>query len=189
MTLRSAPRVDAAFDPATSPSAPGEYRIQALVNGLDHVAAEMERVWGDGRLRRLVPDLLRAKFDEQRTRVDAAIASEQESFVRVQIEAMRRAWQALDSAAREAGHEPLPPEVWEVALPTSGVVIALVREGAHAACVAQGRPVFTLPELARLIETLGSAVLEMKRTFPGAVVTDARSNKPFDWSRGDDMPF
>jgi hypothetical protein len=189
MTYRPARRVDAAFDPATSPSAPSEYRIRAMLDGLGEVAAEIDRVWGVGRLRLLVSDPLRAKFDEQQARVDAAVASGQESFVRVQVEAMQRAWQALDRAARATGHEPLPSEVWEVALPSSGEVISFVRDAAHSGSVPQGRPVFTLPEIARLIETLGPTVLEAKRVFPGAAITHLHSNKPFDWSKGDDMPF
>jgi hypothetical protein len=189
MTSRFMRRVGATFDPATSPSAPDEYRIRALVDGLDHLSAEMERIWGVDRLRLLVSDLLRAKFDEQQARVDAAIASGHETFVRVQVEAMRRAWETLDRAARAAGAKPIPAEVWECALPTSGEVIALVRDEASATQGTDGRPVFTLAEVARLIETLGSAVLETKRAFPGAAVTDARSSKPFDWAKGDDMPF
>jgi hypothetical protein len=189
MTYRPARRVDVTFDPATSPSAPGAYRMQAMVDGLEQVAAEMDRVWGVGRLRLLVSDVLRAKFDEQQARVDAAVASGQESFVRVQVEAMRRAWQALDHAARADGAKPLSPDVWECPLPTSGEVIALVRDEASASHVPQGRPMFTLPEIARLIEMLGSAVLEAKRVFPGSVINHAHCNKPFDWSKGDDMPF
>jgi hypothetical protein len=189
MTYRPARRVDATFDPATSPSAPGEYRIRAMVADLDEVAAEVDRVWGIGRLRLLVSDSLRAKFDEQRARVDAAVASGQESFVRVQVEAMRRAWQALDRAARADGAKPLPNDVWECSLPTSGEVIALVRDEASESHAPQGRPVFTLPEVARLIESLGPAALEAKRVFPGAVITHAHSSKPFDWSKGDAMPF
>ena len=189
MTYRPARRLDTPFDPATSPSAPGEYRIRALLDGLDRCAAEMDRVWGVGRLRLLVSEPLRAKFDEQQARVDAAVASGQESFVRVQVEAMHRAWRALDRAMRAEGANPLSSDVWEIALPMSDEVIALVRDGADAGSVAQGRPVFTLPEVARLIETLGSTVLETKRVFPGATVTDAHSSKPFDWSKGDDMPF
>jgi hypothetical protein len=189
VTYRPARRVDAAFDPATSPSAPGEYRIRAMVAGLDDVAAEMDRVWGVGRLRLLVSDVLRAKFDEQQARVDAAVASGQESFVRVQVEAMRRAWQALDRTARADGAKSLSSDVWEVALPTSGEVIALVRDEACASQAPEGRPVFTLPEIAGLIKTLGLTVLEAKRIFPGAAITHMHSSKPFDWSKGDDMPF
>jgi hypothetical protein len=36
-------------------------------------------------------------------------------------------------------------------------------------------PVFTLAEIGRLIEGLGSAVLEAKRVFPGAAVTAIRT--------------
>jgi hypothetical protein len=182
-------RVDASFDPATSPSAPGEYRMRAMLDGIEEVAAVMDRVWGVGRLRLLVSDSLRAKFDEQRARLDAAVASGQESFVRAQVEAMHRAWQALDCAARADGAKPLSPDVWECPLPTSGEVIALVRDDACASQAPQGRPVFTLPEVARLIESLGPAVLEAKRVFPGAIITHAHSSKSFDWSKGDAMPF
>lgn len=182
-------RVDATFDPTTSPSAPGEYRMRALLDGLDHLVAEMDRVWGVGRLPLLVPNSLRAKFDEQRARLDAAVASGEESFVRIQVEAMRRAWQVLDHAARADGAKPLSSEVWECPLPTSGEVIALVRDEASATHAQQGRPVFTLQEIARLIETLGPTVLEAKRVFPGAAITHTHSSQTFDWSKGDAMPF
>jgi hypothetical protein len=189
MTYRPARRVGATFDPATSPSAPGDYRMRAMLDDLDQLAAGMDRVWGVGRLPLLVSDSLRAKFDEQRSRIDAAIASGQERFIRVQVEAMQRAWKALDRAARADGAKPLSPDVWETVLPMSGEFIALVRDEASASQAPKGRPVFTLPEVARLIETLGSTVLDTKRVFPGAAVTDVHTSKTFDWSKGDDMPF
>jgi len=189
MRRSSMRRVDAPFDPETSPSAPGAYRIRAMVDGLDAVAADMDRVWGVGRLRLLVSDSLRAKFDAQQARVDAAVASGQESFILVQVEAMRRAWQALDHAARADGATPISPEVWEVGLPTSGEVIALVRLDAELTQVTGGRPAFTLAEIARLIEALGPDALEAKRVFPGAVITGVRADEPFDWSKGDKIPF
>ena len=182
-------RIDATFDPATSPSAPGAYRIRAMLDGLDELAADMDRVWGVGRLRLLMSDALRAKFDEQRGRVDAAVASGEERFIQVQVEAMRRAWQALDRAARADDATPMSPEVWEVALPASGEVIALVRRDAGIAQVTDGRPAFTLAEIAQLIEALGPEALEAKRVFPGAVVTGVRADEPFDWSKGDEIPF
>ena len=61
------------LDPTTDPMAPARYRIQAMVDGLDQVAIAMERKWGVGRLRLLVSDLLRSKFDEQKDRLDTAI--------------------------------------------------------------------------------------------------------------------
>ena len=104
-------------DPATDPQAPSDYAIRAIINGLDQVAIEMERKWGVGRLRLLVSDLLRAKFDAQKDKLDAAIASNQEQYIRAQAEGMKRAWAALDKAASEAEHRPLSGDVWECVLP------------------------------------------------------------------------
>ena len=113
----------------------------------------MERKWGVGRAR-LLSDLLRAKFDAQKDKLDAAIANNREQYIRAQAEGMKRAWSALDKAASEARHLPLSAEVWECALPSSGNVIAIVRTvaEAHQVCA---RCVFTLEEIGRLIEALG----------------------------------
>src|SRR5512134_2988170 len=59
-----------AIDPASDPMAPPEYAIRAILDGLDEVALAMERTWGVGRLRLLVSDLLRAKFDAQKDKLD-----------------------------------------------------------------------------------------------------------------------
>ena len=65
-------------DPATDPQAPSDYAIGAIIDGLDQVAVEMERKWGVGRLRFLVSDLLRARFDAQKAKLEAAIATNRE---------------------------------------------------------------------------------------------------------------
>ena len=175
------------IDPAADPMAPSEYAIQAIIDGLDQVAIEMERKWGVGRLRLLVGDFLCAKFDAQKDKLDAAIQTNRETFIRAQAEGMKRAWTALDKAAGEAGHMPLSPEVWECSLPSSGEVIAIVRTEVEAHHVCRECRVFTVDEIARLIDGLPDAVLEAKRVFLGATVT--RVGKPeIDWSRGDDLP-
>ena len=148
----------------------------------------MERKWGVGRLRLLVSDLLRAKFDAQKDKLDAAIATNQEQYIRAQAEGMKRAWSALDKAASEARHLPLSPEVWECVLPSSGEVVAVVRTEAEAHHVCREMRVFSLEEIGRLIEGLGPTVLEAKRMFPGATVTGIRKPE-IDWEKGDDLPF
>jgi hypothetical protein len=177
-----------AVDPATDPMAPSDYAIRAIIDGLDQVGVEMERKWGVGRLRLLVSDLLRAKFDAQKDKLDAAIATNQEQYIRAQAEGMKRAWAALDEAASEAGHLPLSAEVLECVLPSSGEVVALVRTEAEAHHVCREMRVFTLDEVGRLIEALGPTVLEAKRVFPGAKVTGIRKPE-IDWEKGDDLPF
>jgi len=177
-----------AVDPANDPMAPPEYVVQAIVDGLDHAAHAMERKWGVGRLRLLVSDLLRAKFDAQKDKLDAAIESGSVIYVRAHAEGMKRAWAVLDEAATEAGHKPLSPEVWECVLPESGEVVAIVRDLPEAHHVCREMRTFTLAEIARLIEALGDTVLETKRVFPGATI--ARIGQPeIDWEKGDPIPF
>ena len=161
-------------DPSTDSAGPSEYAIRAIIDGLGQVAVGMERKWGVGRLRLLVSDLLRAKFDAQKDKLDAAIATDQEPYIRAQAEGMKRAWAALDKAASEAGHLPLSAEVWECVLPSSGELVALVRTEAEAHHVGREMRAFTLEEIGRLIEALGPTVLEAKRVFPGATVTGIR---------------
>lgn len=176
-------------DPSRDVYSSETYRIQAMVEGLDQVVLAMERTWGVGRLRLLVSDLLRAKFDEQKDRLDQAIAGNHESYVRIHVEGMRRAWEALDRSAREAGETPLAPEVWECVLPDTGEIVSLVRTEAEAHHVARERRVFTVAEIATLIAGVGDAVLEAKKQFPGAAVTGIRRKPAADWARGDDVPF
>ncbi|MGE0753318.1 MAG: hypothetical protein AB7K64_22315 [Variibacter sp.] len=177
------------FDPVTDAMAPSAYRIRSMVDGLDQVACDMERKWGVGRLRLLVSDFLRAKFDEQKDRLDAALRSGEERFVSTQVEGMRRAWTALDRAAHETGASPLAPQVWECVLPSTGEIISLVRSEDEAHHVAREGRVFTVAEVAILIEALGDGVLTIKQKFPGAAVTGIRRKAPVDWERGDEIPF
>jgi hypothetical protein len=164
---------------------------QATIDGLDHLAREMETRWGVGRLRLLVGDFLRTKFDAQTEKFNAALQEGKPEFVAVQAEGMRRAWAYLDKAAREAGHRPLDPNVWEIFLPSAGIAVALVRTEAEAHAVAKDRVVFTTKEIGMLLEKMPPAIRRVKEHFPGALITGFRSKtpKPFDWSKGDDIPF
>jgi hypothetical protein len=173
------------------PMAPPELVIKAILDGVDEIARQMERKWGVGRLRLMVSDVLRIKFDAQQAKLDAAIATDQETYIRAQAEGMRRAWLALDRAATDAGAEPLAPEVWECVLPATGEVVSIVRTEAEAHHVARESQVWTLAEVAVLIERLGDEVRQVKRTFPGSAVVEVRDRDPppIDWEKGDDPPF
>ena len=152
--------------------------IQSLVGGLDEVVVTLERKWGVGRLRRLVDDDLRLRFDAQVDRFDAALIARRLEAVRVHAGGLRRAWQVLDAAATAAGHAPLSPNVWECVLPSSGEVVSLVRTPEEAHHVADQGRVFTVAEVGVLIEALGSDVLNVKRVFPGASLASVRSKPP-----------
>jgi hypothetical protein len=107
---------------------------------------------------------------------------------------MTRAWQALAAAASEAGHRPLSPEVWETTL-ADGTVVALVRTNDEAAqVIASGREVavYTLREVAHVIDALPAALQMAKVVFPGAKVLPPHPDgiKPKGWERdGDPIPF
>jgi hypothetical protein len=178
-------------DFASHPMAPGQLVIQAIIDGVDAVARQMERKWGVGRLRLLVDDALRIKFDAQKSKLDAAIAVGQEIYIRAQAEGMRRAWLALDRAATEEGAQALAPEVWECVVPASGEVVSIVRTEAEAHHVARDGEVWTLAEIGVLIERLGNDVRQVKRRFPGSAVVDVRDRDPppIDWEKGDEPPL
>ena len=105
------------------------------------------------------------------------------------VDGMKRAWSALDRAAHDAGEQPLAPEVWECVLPSTGEVVSLVRTAVEAHHVARECRVFTIDEVAILIDALGDGVLDIKHKFPGATVTGIRRKAPVDWERGDEIPF
>ena len=137
----------------------------------------MERSWGIGRLPRLVDPDLRLRFDRQREKLNQAVTADNADIIKIQAEGMARAWQALDNAAAAAGAEPLAPVVWECRLPASGKVVAIVRTEAEARHVAKDREVWSLAEIALLIERMGDGVRQVKATFPGASVIDVRKRE------------
>ena len=64
-----------------------------------------------------------------------------------------------------------------------------MRSEAEAHHVAREGRVFTVAEVAILIEALGEACFAVKHSFPGATVAGIRRKPPVDWERGDDIPF
>lgn len=180
------------------PSAEDNATLQAHIMGVDKAATEAEAYWGIGRLPMLVDTDMRAKFMRQGARFREALeaAYETNMLSRDQLEAvqktaggMERAWLALDKAAREAGHKPADPEIWEAVL-EDGSIACIVRTNAEASKVIQdGRAlnVWTIDEVAKAIDMMPDAVRAMKETFPGAKVVEKRER-----SRGvldDPLPY
>ncbi len=52
---------------------PDLFAIRSVIDGVDHVAVEMENKWGVGRLRLLVDDDMRERFDRQAMLFNEAI--------------------------------------------------------------------------------------------------------------------
>ena len=103
---------------------------------------------------------------------------------------MERAWDALETNARETFTKPRPAEGWEIKL-ADGNVVGLVRDQVDASlAVAHGADiVFTLREIGLLIDELGSLTMETKRQFKLSQVTRITKSPQFDERTGDDIPF
>lgn len=161
---------------------PGTYIAgQAHIDGVDHVAIEMESKWGADRLRLLVSPELREKFDRQRYLLNQAVWHGDLEQVRREAGRMVIAWQALDRAAVAAGKIPLPRDVWEVGL-ADGSVAAIVPDVARAKLVnAEGRQVavYTIEEIGRLLSAYPD-IAKAKAVFPGATITEIRSRSVED---------
>lgn len=150
--------------------------VEADIAHHDHVAAEMERKWGVGRLPLLVDAEWRDRFVIQRRSLNDAIWKGDVANTRIQSAAMVRGWNKLDELATAAGHAPLDPVVWETVTP-DGEVVAIVRTNAEAAAVTRsGRAmqVWTLDEIGKVIGHYAETAGAVKAHFPGAVVEDIR---------------
>ena len=172
-------------------------RMNAIVSGVDALAWEMEGRWGVGRLRLLVSDEVRERFDrQQRHWFDAmwppdGSVPDLATIERVG-EAMKRAWVALDGLASQAGHAPIDPEVWETPLP-DGRVLAVVKTCAEAHRVARdgrGVVVWTMEEVARIAAS--SRLIDAAKTeFPECRIIEVRdptgSQDGFDPAVGDEI--
>ena len=145
---------------------------QAAIDGVDVMAAAMERRWGCDRLRLLVPLGLREKFDRQRFLWNRAIWHGDLAELQEQAKRMAKAWRALDDAAEGWGATKLAPEVLELAMP-DGVTVALVPDKSHAkAVIAEGREVivWSHDELVTILQHYRE-VNDVKATWPGASVS------------------
>jgi hypothetical protein len=159
---------------------------KAILDGVDETIAASERRWGVDRLRLLVADDLRARWDRQWVAYCRAVKANDLADIQKHGAAVRRAVAALEAAATAAGAEPISPVVWEATY--EGRVIAVVRTSAEAYAVAtQGRgvEVWTLDELVRVALPRTAMIAAVKEVFPGAEVT-AYKSPPTDWASGGD---
>ena len=149
---------------------------RAALDEADALAIELERKWGCGRLRLLVPTEMRARFDSQRLKLAEAQWHGGLDHVVREAGRMVRAWRALDAAAEAAGALPLSPEVWELSL-SDGTVVAVTRSLAEAHHVANDPrfvATYTLSDIASLIEKHGFYFGRPRKHDGEKVVTQAR---------------
>jgi hypothetical protein len=160
--------------------------VTEALRPLDRIAVEMESKWGVGRLPRLVPPDMAARFGSARDKLNEAIRSNEGDEVAKRAAVMTRGWQALDKAATEAGCEALPLRTVGVKHEGRSYVVAWDRADVHKAASLSDAPenVVTVNELLVAYEALRAKIEGVKQAFPGAEVV--RAALP---PGGDDCPF
>jgi hypothetical protein len=151
----------------------GKIRVGSLLTGLDLFAREIERKWGAERLRLLVDDNLREKFDRQKYLLKVAQYEGTVEDVEEQVRRMKNAYAALERAAIAAGADQINPAVWEGVL-ENGKVVAIVRDTRDVQLVAnqaaRGVIVWSMADVLKLIEAQTFAN-DIKEKFPGSKIT------------------
>jgi hypothetical protein len=186
------------------PSPADAATLKGYYDATDAARVAHETLWGCGRLELLAsPDLL-ARFRRQqqtwRETLQRAwdmdpVSGEALALVSQKAASMVRAWAALDAYAAEAGHRHVAPWVWEARL-ADGTVAAFVQTNAEASrVIAEGRflKVFTLAEVAHVIDEMPAAFLQPADQIPGQTLTPSRlsyyrtSDNEIPWD--DPIPF
>ena len=190
----------AAAKPKTPVGPPWEHQEwsyiagRAAIDGAEYLGWQAEQKWGQGRLRLLVSEELRAKFDSQRFKFRLAVLHGDLNEVKTEGSRMCNAWRALDKAADAAGCQKLSPVVWEATQP-NGRVLAVVQTTEEAIKVApEGRAidVITMQEVANLVHGFPE-LARIREAFPGAEVVAVRPVQdplqatPWDEDEGDSL--
>ena len=173
--------------------------LRALIP-IDEAFRDSERKWGVGRLERLVGHVTLASYTRGWDAYRAALEAGDADAVEAVAPKMAAALAFMDAEATRSGHAPLSVETWEAPM-ADGTTMVIVRTTAEATAVLRGEGnlppdltvtvrgqhdgrrlvVFTLPEIARLVEAHGS-VVAIKHTFPGAAVTGTAWEGTDAWS-------
>ena len=157
-----------------------------MLSRLDEIAHSYEQKWGAGRLERLVPAELADKFEAQRNILNELLTKNAPERIERAAAGMARAWQALDKAATEAGHVPLPKDIWTARDKKTGDIITIYRGDIELVDLLDAKGLaFSLNEIVSLIPAI---VIKAKREFPGSQVSDVK-NKQADEELNDEIPF
>lgn len=104
-------------DEYKEPAAPKVDTRMAAMAGIEAAVQATKRAyderWGRDRLKRLVDSEMTGKFASAWERYQAARRSGNLTELEHRADVVKRGYAAMEKAAYAAGHEPLPPTVWE----------------------------------------------------------------------------
>ena len=165
-------------------------RINDALIKHDAAVSEFERRWGVGRLPLVVSTDLRARYDAQCDRLDAAIEACDPDMVERMVGVSIRAYAALEQAARDAGVAELRGDYYEAAMP-DGSALCVTRDIYEQVRVARERRdaiVWSVEEVARVVGSYeaAKAINRAKAAVPGATVERVTDRSEIT---DDDIPF
>ena len=158
---------------------------------LDHfnqIAIEYEARWGVGKLIEYAGNNFAEKWHKQKIKLLDAVQRQDMHLATELVQGCIRGLAMAEELAFKAGHKPKDPEYWEVRLDT-GFVLRVTKNRYDAKAVyTDGVPVWSLEELARVIEKDHTLINKVKDTFDCEVKAVQVTPIDFDWSKGDDLP-
>ena len=159
--------------------------VTRWTNRLDEVARSHEATWGIDALPALVSDEMAQKWKLQTQRLNDAIISKDLPALSKLVEASIRGWAAMDKQARDAGKVPRDAEAWDVKL-ESGFHLRITKNNTDAKQRTEsGVYVWTLQEVARVIEKDFTLVSKIKQQLGGSL----QSIEKIDFTKGDELPW
>jgi hypothetical protein len=155
---------------------------RAALDPVDHLASEMETYWGCGRLRLLVSNDLRERFDRQRLKLNHAIWHGDLPTLQHEAARMLTAYKHLNETAQdnaELGVSMLGFPCLECTLQDGSIAVIVPSNIEAHQIIHQDRRchVYTIEEIARLIDGYPT-LAKIKHSFPGATVTNIRRSVP-----------
>ncbi len=191
--MTTKPRYKAKSDRLTySGASEAEIRCDYALAPFDRASRAADHLWGIDRLPSLVSPATAEKFGRAIAALNAAIEANDPAVTAANAANCAKAITVMEAEARAAGHEPLPPEIWDADI--DGFRFCLIRETNDWPQAGKARPgvqVYTLREVAVALQHYrdNKFVSAVKDAFPGAEVTAVRTPTPMEEYLGDEIPF
>lgn len=145
--------------------------IKRWIDRLDEMALACEAKWGIGNLPRLCSEATAQKYNKQNEKLALAIKDQDIKLVQDLVNGFVRAYEIMEREAIERGNKPTVAEFMEVAL-ESGFKLRIARNNTEARNLTEhGVYVWSLEEVARVIEKDYTLVNVIKKNFDGAKLT------------------
>lgn len=163
--------------------------IEMELHRLDMIASKLEARYGVGNLIDWMDEDFKTKWQRQMEKLASAVEENNPDTVRLVVDGCIRAWSMMEQNAKENGKPVNTPEFMEIKL-DSGFHLRIAANVSEARQITStGVYVWSLEEIARVLEKDYTLVNQIKNVFPDCKLTNVTKKKPFDFKNGDQIPF